>query len=290
MIWRAWTGWIIGERVKKRQKRIALVNDITGFGRCSMTVELPLISALKIQACPLPTAILSVHTGFPSHYIDDYTLRMRPYMENWKENELEFDGICTGFLGSAEQIDIVLDFIRSFARNETKVMVDPVMGDYGRLYSSYTKEMCVEMRSLLTYADLVTPNLTEACELLDIPYPENGAVTDDRLQWMAEELSRRGPSQVVITGLHRNDRIQNFIYEKGQSPRIHEVEKIGEDRSGTGDAFAAIVAGCLVRGDNLSYAVKTAAEFISKALAYAVELDLPWNYGLPFEEYLTELE
>ncbi len=276
--------------MKKRQKRIALVNDITGFGRCSMTVELPLISALKIQACPLPTAILSVHTGFPSHYIDDYTLRMRPYMENWKENELEFDGICTGFLGSAEQIDIVLDFIRSFARNETKVMVDPVMGDYGRLYSSYTKEMCVEMRSLLTYADLVTPNLTEACELLDIPYPENGAVTDDRLQWMAEELSRRGPSQVVITGLHRNDRIQNFIYEKGQSPRIHEVEKIGEDRSGTGDAFAAIVAGCLVRGDNLSYAVKTAAEFISKALAYAVELDLPWNYGLPFEEYLTELE
>jgi len=276
--------------VSKRQKRIALVNDMTGFGRCSMTVELPLISALKIQACPLPTAILSVHTGFPAHYIDDYTARMKPYMENWKENGLEFDGICTGFLGSAEQIDIVLDFIRSFTGKETKVMVDPVMGDYGRLYSSYTKEMCVEMRSLLTYADLVTPNLTEACELLDIPYPENGAVTDERLQWMAEELSARGPAQVVITGLHRNGRIQNFIYEKGQSPRIHEVEKIGEDRSGTGDAFAAIVAGCLVRGDSLSDAVKTAADFISRALHYAVELELPWNYGLPFEEYLTELE
>ena len=91
----------------KRQKRIALVNDITGFGRCSVAVELPLISALKVQACVLPTAILSVHTGFASHYIDDYTSRMRPYMENWRENKLDFDGICTGFLGSAEQIGIV---------------------------------------------------------------------------------------------------------------------------------------------------------------------------------------
>ena len=276
--------------MKKRQKRIALINDITGFGRCSVTVELPLISALKVQACPLPTALLSVHTGFPSHYIDDYTARMQPYMDNWKENQLEFDGICTGFLGSAEQIEIVIDFIRSFAKKGTRVMVDPVMGDYGKLYSSYTKEMCVEMRSLLTYADLITPNLTEACELLDIPYPENGDVSDSNLRFMADELSRRGPSQVVITGLHRNGKIQNFIYEKGSPILIHEVEKIGEDRSGSGDAFAAIVAACLVNGESLNAAVEKAASFISKALAYAVELELPWNYGLPFEEYLTELK
>ena len=98
----------------KRQKRIALVNDITGFGRCSITVELPLISAMKIQACPLPTALLSVHTGFESHYIDDYTDRMLPYMENWQENGVEFDGICTGFLGSVEQINIVEEFISRF--------------------------------------------------------------------------------------------------------------------------------------------------------------------------------
>ena len=98
----------------KRQKRIALVNDITGFGRCSVTVELPLISAMKIQACPLPTAILSVHTGFPDHYLDDYTERMAPYIASWEKNGLAFDGICTGFLGSAEQIAIVLDFIRRF--------------------------------------------------------------------------------------------------------------------------------------------------------------------------------
>lgn len=275
----------------KRQKRIALINDITGFGRCSMTVELPLISAMKIQACPLPTAILSVHTGFPSHYMDDYTERMRPYMENWKENGLEFDGICTGFLGSAEQIGIVEDFLSHFKKEGTRVMVDPVMGDYGKLYSSYTPEMCVEMRKLLTHADLVTPNLTEACELLGVPYPKDGEASDKELQEMAEELSARGPAQVVITGLHEGEEsIKNFIYERGKGTEVLRVKKIGGDRSGSGDAFAAIVAASLVNGETLSSSVQKAAIFISKILKYAVKLELPWNYGLPFEEYLTQLK
>ena len=272
----------------KRQKRIALVNDITGFGRCSVTVELPLISAMKIQACPLPTAILSVHTGFPDHYLDDYTERMAPYIASWEKNGLAFDGICTGFLGSAEQIAIVLDFIRRFKGAGTRVMVDPVMGDYGKLYPSYTQEMCDKMRSLLGVADLVTPNLTEACQLLDIPYPTDGIVTDDELCEMAEALAARGPKQVVITGLHEGDTILNFLYEEGKIA-IVRAPKIGGDRSGSGDAFAAIVAASLIRGEELEVAVQKAASFISRCLAYALELDLPWNYGLPFEEYLTEL-
>lgn len=272
----------------KRQKRIALVNDITGFGRCSVTVELPLISAMKIQACPLPTAILSVHTGFPDHYLDDYTERMAPYIASWEKNGLAFDGICTGFLGSAEQIAIVLDFIRRFKGAGTRVMVDPVMGDYGKLYPSYTQEMCDKMRSLLGVADLVTPNLTEACQLLDIPYPTDGIVTDDELCEMAEALVARGPKQVVITGLHEGDTIKNFLYEEGKIA-IVRAPKIGGDRSGSGDAFAAIVAASLIRGEELEVAVQKAASFISRCLAYALELDLPWNYGLPFEEYLTEL-
>ena len=273
-----------------RQKRIALVNDITGFGRCSITVELPLISAMKIQACPLPTALLSVHTGFESHYIDDYTDRMLPYMENWQENGVEFDGICTGFLGSVEQINIVEEFISRFKKNGTKVMVDPVMGDYGKIYSSYTLDMCWEMRRLLKKADLVTPNLTEACQLLDIEYPQNGNISDDDLIKMAKALSDKGPSQVVITGLHDDKGIKNFIYERGGVVKTFIEPKIGGDRSGTGDAFAAIVAGSLVNGLSLEEAVEKAASFITKVLRYTVELDLPWNYGLPFEEFLTELK
>ncbi len=273
----------------KHQKRIALVNDITGFGRCSVAVELPLISAMKIQACPMPTAILSVHTGFPDHFIDDYTDRMRPYMDSWEKNRLSFDGICTGFLGSAHQIEIVADFIRRFKQQATRGMVDPVMGDYGRLYSSYTQEMCDEMRKLLVYADLVTPNLTEACQLLGIPYPEDGRVSNEELEYMAGALADQGPSQVVITGLSEGETIRNFIYEAGRGT-VLESEKIGGDRSGSGDAFAAIVAGSLINGEGLEQSVRKAADFISKCLAYAVELDLPWNYGLPFEEYLRELK
>lgn len=272
----------------RRQKRIALVNDVTGFGRCSVAVELPLISALKVQACPLPTAILSCHTGFPTHFLDDYTDRMRPYMEDWQRNGVQFDGICTGFLGSAQQIEIVADFIRMFKQPGTRVMVDPVMGDYGRLYSSYTQEMCERMKQLLALADIVTPNLTEACRLLDRPYPEDGRMEAQELEYMAAELADRGPSQVVITGLSEGEMIENFIYEAGRGTLLRE-KKIGGDRSGSGDAFAAIVAASLVRGVPLTDAVERAADFISKCLAYAVELDLPWNYGLPFEEYLTEL-
>ena len=274
---------------RQGQKRIALINDITGFGRCSIAVELPLISALKVQACPLPTAILSAHTGFSQHYMDDYTDHMRPYMENWQALDIKFDGICTGFLGSAAQINIVLDFLRMFKTKETLIMMDPVMGDYGRLYSSYTPEMCREMKRLLAYADLVTPNLTETCELLDLPYPGQGKVSPSQLQEMAEALSEKGPGKVVITGLTDGDQLHNFIYERGCPGTMVSVQKIGGDRSGTGDAFMAIVAASLVKGEELTASVRKAADFISKSLAYTVALDLPWNYGICFEEYLTEL-
>jgi len=197
----------------------------------------------------------------------------------------------TGFLGSEQQIQIVLDFIRRFKSKSTRIMVDPVMGDYGKLYKSYTPEMCKGMKRLLAVADLITPNLTEACELLDVPYPKDGHVSFDTLEYMAAELSERGPSQVVITGLGTPDghAIRNFIYE-AERGSVLEVPKIGHDRSGTGDAFAGIVAASLIKGEPLESSVKKAATFISKCLLYAEELELPWNYGLPFEEYLTELK
>jgi len=276
--------------VIQRQKRIALINDITGFGRCSIAVGLPLISALKVQACPLPTAILSAHTGFSQHYMDDYTEHMRPYMENWQALKIKFDGICTGFLGSAEQINIVIDFLQMFKTDQTMILMDPVMGDYGRLYSSYTPAMCREMKRLVAFADLVTPNLTEVCELLDRPYPKSGWAEKSELLAMAEELCAKGPSKVVITGLSEGDILHNFIYEKGHESHVVSVKKIGGDRSGTGDAFSAIVAASLVKGEDLTFAVQKAADFISKSLAYTVGLDLPWNYGICFEEYLTELK
>ncbi|HJE83162.1 pyridoxamine kinase [Megasphaera stantonii] len=274
----------------KHQKKIALINDVTGYGRCSVAVELPIISALKIQACVLPTAILSVHTGFPTYYIDDYTDRMKLYMENWKENNLTFDGISTGFLGSVQQIELVLDFLRTFKKEGTTVIVDPVMGDYGKLYSSYTEELCRGMRHLLPYADVITPNLTEACRLLQIPYPEDGRTTLAELRDMAGALSGLGPGKLVITGIHCGEDIGNYIYERGAEPQLLKTKKIGSDRSGTGDVFAGIVSGIVVQGRPLIEAVRTAADFITKTMIYTEELDLPHNCGLAFEEFLTELK
>lgn len=271
-----------------RQKRIALINDITGFGRCSVTVQLPLISAMRVQACPLPTAILSVHTGFPNHYLDDYTERMRPYMENWAANALEFDAILTGFLGSERQIEVVLECIARFKQRHTQLVVDPVMGDNGSLYSSYTPALCAKMRQLLPQADVVTPNLTEACQLLGTDYPTGGLVTEDELAQMAAAIAAMGPRAVIITGLHADENVRTYLYADGCG-RSFDNPKVGRDRSGAGDAFSAIIAAALVRGISLTEGVPRAADFIGHCLTYAEELDLPWNHGLPFEEFMGEL-
>ena len=139
------------------QKKIALINDFTGFGRCSIAVALPVISMLKVQCCPLPTSVLSNHTGFESFFFDDYTEKMTPYIAEWKKLGLQFDGICSGFLGSKEQIRIVQQFFQDFKTEENCIIVDPVMGDYGKTYSTYTPQMCEEMKKLVGYADILTP-------------------------------------------------------------------------------------------------------------------------------------
>lgn len=278
-----------------RQKKIALINDVTGFGRCSITIELPILSALKIQVCPLPTAILSVHTGFENYFLDDFTDRMPKYIDSWEQNGLMFDAISTGFLGSFDQIEIVKSFIdRSLEQSDVQIMIDPVMGDHGKIYASYTSEMCVEMRSLLSSADLVTPNLTEACELLGVKYPSDGVISDSKLALLAANIAAQTRGRrVVITGVNLDfddgTSISNFVYDKGRVNLV-TVERLGLDRSGTGDAFFAVLAGSLMNGTELVDAVRKSARFVSKCIEYAERLELPWNHGLPFEEFLTTLD
>ena len=274
-----------------KQKKIALVNDITGFGRCSVTVELPIISALKIQVCPLPTALLSVHTGFKDYFMDDFTDRMENYIDSWQKNSMTFDAIATGFLGSAAQIEIVSRFIKNFPAT---VIIDPVMGDHGKIYRTYTREMCRRMRELLEFADLVTPNLTEACELLGVPYPAEGIISDSDLTTMATNIAAKTRGgRVVITGvtLDADDgsNITNIIYDGGQIDFVSST-KLGGDRSGTGDAFFAVAAASWLNGETLTDSTRKAADFVAKCIAHAERLNLPWNWGLPFEEFLTELK
>lgn len=272
-----------------RQKRLALVNDITGFGRCSVTVELPIISALKIQVCPLPTALLSVHTGFQNYFMDDFTDRMEIYADSWQKNNLTFDAIATGFLGSAAQIEIVRRVIKNFP---AVVIIDPVMGDHGKIYKSYTREMCRRIRELLEFADLVTPNLTEACELLGVPYREK--ISDSELATMAANIAAKTRGgRVVITGvtldLDDGSNIANFIFDRGEISLVTS-RRLGGDRSGTGDVFFAVAAASWLNGENLLDATTKAADFVAKCITHAEKLNLPWNWGLPFEEFLTELK
>lgn len=170
------------------QKKIAVINDFSGFGRCSIAVALPILSVMKVQCCPLPTSIFSNHTGFPSYFFEDYTSRMVPYMQEWKKLDLHFNGICSGFLGSKEQIEIVKKFFKEFKTEETQIIVDPVMGDYGKPYPTYTEEMCGEMKKLVEFADILTPNVTEACVLTDTPYKEKWKI--EEIQEMAEKIHK----------------------------------------------------------------------------------------------------
>lgn len=272
----------------KRQRRIAVINDMTGFGRCSIAASLPILSAMKIQCCPLPTAILSAHTGFPNFFLKDFTPYMKEYMEHWKFLDLEFDGIATGFLGSKEQISEVINFFQLFKTEKNLVLVDPVMGDYGRLYSSYTEEMCNEMKRLVPYADILTPNLTEACRLLDIPY-DQADISSAGLLKICKDLSDMGPGKIALTGLQSEGEITNFLYERGRTWKKVLVEKIGKDRSGTGDVFSSVLFGDMINGKDFFSAGKKAADFITKAIRFTIQLDTPENYGLCFEEFLTEL-
>lgn len=274
------------------QKKIAVVNDFSGFGRCSIAVALPIISAMKIQCCPVPTSIFSNHTGFDSYFFEDYTDRMKPYIAEWRKLGLHFDGICTGFLGSVEQIGIVSEFLQEFGKNEdggkkTIVLIDPVMGDYGKPYPTYTMEMCLEMKKLVQYADILTPNLTEACILTDTPYKEHWRVAE--IEAMAEALSQMGPEKVVVTGIPQRSFVANLCYEKGQECKVMRTHKIGTSRSGTGDIFASILAADAVNGVPFEQSVKKASKFIKKCILSSIERDIPLTDGVCFEDHLGSL-
>ena len=270
-----------------RQKKIAVINDFCGFGRCSLAVSLPIISATGVQCCPLPTAIFSNHTGYKSFFSTDFTDKMNPYIDEWVKLGLHFDGILSGYLGSEEQIGIVKRFLSEFKREDTVTVIDPVMGDGGHVYSSYSPSLAKKMVELVGYADILTPNLTEACILTGRDYKED--ITDEALFDICSALGKMGPEKIVISGLDRGDTLENYIYEKGCKPTKVCVSKVGECRCGTGDVFASIIAADAVLGVGIVDSVRHASDFISKVLKRTLELDIPKTDGVCFEEFLKEI-
>lgn len=277
------------------QKKIALINDITGFGRCSTAVMAPIVSAMKIQAVSVPTAILSAHPQFQGFFMDDYTSKMKDYIKTYKDLQLSFDAIATGYLASEEQAEIVIDFVKSFRAANNFVLVDPVMGDHGKLYSIYTPEMCEKMRELIAYADIITPNLTELCALLGTEYCEE-TITQNMIYEMCRELAAKGPKNIVVTGINlKETQIANYIFDAESANTGKEelrsiiVDRIGKDRCGTGDVISGIIAGMYMNGHSLYEAVNKATAFVSKCIAYCEENQVPNHYGLCFEMFMKDL-
>lgn len=269
------------------QKKMAIINDISGFGRCSATVAIPVISHMKIQTCLLPTSIFSNHTGYDNYFFDDYTSKMQLYADNWKKLDLRFDGITTGFLGSITQIEIVEKFIHDFKSSNTKVIIDPVMGDNGKPYATYTKDMCDKMKKLIRYGNIITPNVTEACILTDTEY--KGFCNKDEIKNILLKLKDMGAEEIVLSGLSMGQFIGNAILNKKNEFYIQKVKRVGIERAGTGDVFAAIISADCVNGVDLCSSVKKASQFVKKSIEVTEKMNVPAEDGVCFEEILYKL-
>ena len=270
--------------------RLAMINDIAGFGRCSTTVSLPVISVMKVQVCPVPTSVLSNHLGFPLCHFDDYTSHMRDYIKIWKELGLTFDGLYCGFLGNEEQIDIVREFVEMF--RPPLFLLDPVMGDHGRAYSSITETHVQKMKELLPLADIITPNITEACLLTGTPW-KVGEWTMQELSGLCERLASlclkdSVSASIVITGIRQGDFLVNFLWDDGVYTTVASPIA-GASRPGTGDIFASILAADAVRGETLLSSVQKAANFVGLCIAGSEKAGTPVQEGVVFEKYLAAL-
>lgn len=281
--------------------RLAMINDIAGFGRCSTTVSLPVISVMKVQVCPVPTSVLSNHLGFPLCHFDDYTSHMRDYIKVWNELGLTFDGLYCGFLGNEEQIDIVREFVEMF--RPPLFLLDPVMGDHGRAYSSITETHVQKMKELLPLADIITPNITEACLLTGTPW-KDGEWTMQELSGLCERLAdicqqesvssseasvgTVSGASIVITGIRQGDSLVNFLWDDGIYTTVASPIA-GASRPGTGDIFASILAADAVRGETLLTSVQKAANFVGLCIAGSEKAGTPVQEGVVFERYLAAL-
>lgn len=272
--------------VQISQKKIAVVSAFAGFGHCSLAMALPVISALGVQCCPVPTSVLSNNTAYPDCFFVDFTDKMQPYLETWEKLGLQFDGIYTGFLGSEHQAAIVQRMLKKFRQPNTVVVVDPVMGDHGKTYRTCTPKVCAAIKELVSAADIITPNLTECCILTGEVYRED--FSEEALFSLADKLRALGPKRVVITGVEAGDYLYNVIADY-DNRTIHKVRKAGIARCGTGDIFASIVAANAVKNISLTDAVVQASAFISKCIALSEEKGLEPRAGVCFEECLGEL-
>ncbi|WP_306480062.1 bifunctional hydroxymethylpyrimidine kinase/phosphomethylpyrimidine kinase [Mediterraneibacter sp.] len=297
--------------------KVAVLNDLAGFGRCSLTAAISVLSAMGVQPCPLPTAILSAQTGFESYFFQDLTEQMGKITEEWKKADAQFDGIVTGFMSGHRQIGEVNRFLDLFHKDGAFLLVDPVLGDNGKRFPVFDGVFQEEMKQLVRRADIVTPNVTELCLLTEFDYHlvQEAAETGDKealFAVVAEAAGRlldSGVSEVIVTGVlfdeakpdktgtdlkkdpqaeTRQKKVANLtVTRERMTASISSF--IGTSYSGTGDLFASVVAGGKARGDCTEESVRLAGEMIERAIRDAVSLGISRKEGAEYEKYLWML-
>ncbi|WP_378954564.1 pyridoxamine kinase [Pelosinus sp. sgz500959] len=271
--------------------KVVAIQDLSCFGRCSLTTIIPVLSCMGVQVCPLPTALFSTHLGgFGQPAFYDFTNHMPIFSQHWKREDVIFDCIYSGFLASEEQIALVCHLIDEFSQNTPLVVVDPVMGDGGKLYSTYTPYMQEQMKVLVKKADIITPNYTEACFLLGEPYQTEHYDMEKMKEWLVR-LADLGPSIVVMTGIIVDQKkVINLGYDQ-QTGSFWEVSKdyIMAQYPGTGDIFASVLTGSLMKGKDLYTAMELASDFVALAIKATFDACTPKREGVLLESVLPWL-
>lgn len=280
-------------------KKIALINDLSGFGKCSLTAAIPVISVMGMQACPLPTAVLSAQTGFANYYCHDFTDRMDLFTKHWKEMGESFDGIASGYMASPLQIEKVLYFLELFKEKNTIYLADPIMGDHGKTIKIFSEDLLKGMQQLTLQADVMTPNLTELCILTETDYEKIIAYKNDvdylkRIEELCGKLlSKAKTSQtIIVTGIvqqkNEKDFVGNLAVSKEESCYV-ETPYTGKSFSGTGDLFSSVICGSFVKGLSVKEAMEKATGFLQEAIEEATASGVSSTHGVYFEKYLSRL-
>ncbi len=270
-------------------KRILTIQDISCVGKCSLTVALPVISAMGVEAGVLPTAVLSNHTAFNKFTFCDLTDEISPISACWQEQDIDFDGLYSGYLGSVRQIDLVIELYRTFGEGKLK-LVDPAMADNGKLYAGFSPEFPLEMARLCAVADVAIPNLTEACFMLGKEYKASG-YDEEYIKELLLGLASLGAKKVVITGIcFDNEKLGCYGYDSECGEFFSYFnDEIKQKFHGTGDIFASVCFGSLIRGESLYNATKKAADFVCEAIKATLDDERPITYGVHFEKVLKTL-
>lgn len=271
-------------------KRVVTIQDISCIGKCSLTVALPIISACGIETAVIPTAVLSTHTAFKNFTFKDLTDEITPVTEHWKNEKMAFDAIYTGYLGSFRQLELMNEFFDDFGTEDNIIFVDPVMADHGKLYPGFTQEFADNMAKLCAKADIIVPNMSEACFMLQRDYIDNGYSEDD-IKKLLKELADTGAKTVVLTGVSFEEGklgIMSFDSRKNEYFKYF-TDKIDAQFHGTGDVFSSSCIGSLMRGLSLEGALKTAANYTFDTIAQTVKNENHNWYGVDFETSIPML-